>query len=390
MASQHFLKYVNNLDKFVSITEAVLLIPLGAIGLLLQLGWTIHVGMNIKRSYNSRRRIRDRDECDLYSQSQTKDCNNKITQGKLLLTLLVLEFVVCICYWLGYSFPQIAHVYPSLKKISIPYNLTCISEVNQEREWIYELQYPPTLLFLSLARSNTILTFGVALSLFKFLSNTFVTKIWKYSKIYRPIKYTVVLSTIIFILGLIPQINLLSRLITLIAFIVLLRQIWRHAVFFSKAMEWRKQDLYHNNELYLLQQHQKYSKYFYFTIRWLSIASLVIFLTELVQFVEIVFGLSLYYGQCIFPHLYGVRYTSVLTQEQIPILRIFMVLFGIIEKLLTISGTVLYAWPYMYVTLVLVIRNRIEKRQVVYRYSLVESLVVRQEKAWKTIVWNEM
>lgn len=381
MASQHFLKYVNNLDKFVSITEAVLLIPLGAIGLLLQLGWTIHVGMNIKRSYNSRRRIRDRDECDLYSQSQTKDCNNKITQGKLLLTLLVLEFVVCICYWLGYSFPQIAHVYPSLKKISIPYNLTCISEVNQEREWIYELQYPPTLLFLSLARSNTILTFGVALSLFKFLSNTFVTKIWKYSKIYRPIKYTVVLSTIIFILGLIPQINLLSRLITLIAFIVLLRQIWRHAVFFSKAMEWRKQDLYHNNELYLLQQHQKYSKYFYFTIRWLSIASLVIFLTELVQFVEIVFGLSLYYGQCIFPHLYGVRYTSVLTQEQIPILRIFMVLFGIIEKLLTISGTVLYAWPYMYVTLVLVIRNRIEKRQVVYRYSLVESLVVRQEKA---------
>eukprot|EP00800_Vazella_pourtalesii_P010015 TRINITY_DN25163_c0_g1_i1.p1 TRINITY_DN25163_c0_g1~~TRINITY_DN25163_c0_g1_i1.p1 ORF type:complete len:382 (-),score=40.45 TRINITY_DN25163_c0_g1_i1:113-1258(-) len=381
MASQHFLKYVNNLDKFVSITEAVLLIPLGAIGLLLQLGWTIHVGMNIKRSYNSRRRIRDRDECDLYSQSQTKDCNNKITQGKLLLTLLVLEFVVCICYWLGYSFPQIAHVYPSLKKISIPYNLTCISEVNQEREWIYELQYPPTLLFLSLARSNTILTFGVALSLFKFLSNTFVTKIWKYSKIYRPIKYTVVLSTIIFILGLIPQINLLSRLITLIAFIVLLRQIWRHAVFFSKAMEWRKQDLYHNNELYLLQQHQKYSKYFYFTIRWLSIAILVIFLTELVQFVEIVFGLSLYYGQCIFPHLYGVRYTSVLTQEQIPILRIFMVLFGIIEKLLTISGTVLYAWPYMYVTLVLVIRNRIEKRQVVYRYSLVESLVVRQEKA---------
>lgn len=381
MASQHFLKYVNNLDKFVSITEAVLLIPLGAIGLLLQLGWTIHVGMNIKRSYNSRRRIRDRDECDLYSQSQTKDCNNKITQGKLLLTLLVLEFVVCICYWLGYSFPQIAHVYPSLKKISIPYNLTCISEVNQEREWIYELQYPPTLLFLSLARSNTILTFGVALSLFKFLSNTFVTKIWKYSKIYRPIKYTVVLSTIIFILGLIPQINLLSRLITLIAFIVLLRQIWRHAVFFSKAMEWRKQDLYHNNELYLLQQHQKYSKYFYFTIRWLSIAILVIFLTELVQFVEIVFGLSLYYGQCIFPHLYGVKYTSVLTQEQIPILRIFMVLFGIIEKLLTISGTVLYAWPYMYVTLVLVIRNRIEKRQVVYRYSLVESLVVRQEKA---------
>ena len=374
MLNQQYLQYAHNLEEFVSITEMVLLIPVCTIGLLLQLGWSIHVAMNIKRNSNIKRRIRDRDECDVYSQSQTEDCNNKITQGKLMLTLLVIEFVLSICYWLGYSFPQVAHVFPSLKKISMPFNVTCISEVNDDREWIYELQYTPTSIFLSLARSNTILNFGVALSLFKFLSNTFVTKIWKYSKIYRPIKYTAVLSAIIFILGVIPQLNIMSRLITLIAFLVLLLRIWKHAKFFRIVMEWRRQDLSHNNEIYLLKQHEKYSKYFNFTMRWICIAILLFFLTELVQFIEIVSGLSLYYGQCIFPYLYHVKYTSPLTQEQIPILKIFMVIFGIIEKLLVTSGVVLYTCPYVYVTLILVVRNRIEKRKFVYRYSLREPL----------------
>ena len=369
----NYLQYVTNLDEFVSITEAVLLIPICTIGLLLQLGWSIHVFMNLKRSFNLKRR--NKDECDVDSQCQTKDCKNKITQGKFMITLLTLEFLLCICYWLGYSYPQIAIIFPPLKKISLPFNFTCIYEVNAQREWIYELQYPPASIFLSLARWNTILSLGVALSLFKFLSNTFVTKIWKYNKIYRPIKYTAVLSTIIFILGVIPQLNTLSRLINVIAFLVLLIRFWKHAKFFRMVMGWRRQDLYHNNEIYLLKQHEKHSEYLDFTIRCVSIALLIFLLTELVQFMEVIIGLSLYYGQCIFPYLFNVKYTSLLTQEQLPILKICMEIFGIIEKLLTTCGVVTYSCPYFYVTSALVFRYWKLKRQVVYRYSLRELLI---------------
>ena len=366
--------YVSELNSYISIAEAIALITMGFLGIVLQIGWGIYVVNKMKLAYKTRRRLNYSDYNYSNSRAESVDCDNKILQGKYLMTMLILELFSCVCYWLAYLYPALDRVIPGIRKTSLPYNFTCISTVVENKIWIAELQYMPTALFLSLAKSCLILTMGVATNFLKFIYNTYVAETWKI-KINRPIRFTAVLSLIIFLLGVVPQLILLSHAVFLIAFPFCFFKLMKNGRLLMKAMKWREDDLFHENEILLLKLHRKRNKYFSLTMKCIAIALLLYFLPEVLQFVEMLLSILLYYGKCFFPVLYHFNYPGLLTDEQLPILKIIIISFGSVEKLLVTIGSGVYTLPYIIITSILIAKNLILRKKTVYHYSLKDHLI---------------
>ena len=366
--------YFSKVNLGVSIIEGITLTTFAFFAVVLQIGWAIHVMNMIKIAYNTRRRMKCSDSIGSCSHVELVNCENKITQGKYLIAMLSLEFLSFASFWIAFGYPALHFVIPGISKTSLIYNNTCISKVEGDKIWISEFRYIPTAVFMSLGRSNIILTIGVAMNFFRFIHNTYVGEAWR-KKTFRPIKYSVVVSFVIFILGCVPQLIILALAVFLIVYFIYLLQLVRYGKLLNKAMRWRQDDLYHENEVQLLKLHNKQNKHFSLTMKCIGIALLLIFLTQTIVFLEMVLSLLLYYGKCIFPNLYGFHYPGLLTDEQLPIFKIFLLTSSIVQKLMITLCSWIYSLPYIIITSMLILKNLNLRKQTVYRYSLKEHLL---------------
>ena len=58
------------------------------------------------------------------------DCNTKITQGKFLLALIILEYLCIFPSCIGDLYPQFHHISPIFDRPSLPFNSTCIITIS--------------------------------------------------------------------------------------------------------------------------------------------------------------------------------------------------------------------------------------------------------------------
>ena len=360
------------LNVYFSIGTTVVQVSLSLIFTILQVGWGIFVVANLRKAFAKRRRIKNENDI----QDKT-DCNTKITQGKFLLALIILEYLSFFSYWIGFLYPQLHHLSPIFDRLSLPFNSTCIITIESQRIWIQELQYPVTAVFLSIGRSSTIFVVGVAASFFEFICNGFVTEQWRYKKIYRPIKYSLIVSVLIFLTGIVPQLIIFSRILEMMVFPMIFTILLKHAKFFSMAVRWRGQDLYHNSEEYLLRLHNRQNKYFRITFICIVIPFFICFISDTLVTIEMIFSLILYYGKCFFPLLYDIQYTALITESHLPVLKMVIVVFSLIERSLVLIANIILTLPYMIVTILMYLSYRKIRKQTSYRYSVVREPLLK-------------
>ena len=360
------------LNVYFSIGTTVVLVSLSLIFTILETGWSIFVVANLRKAFAKRRRIKN--ENDIQDKI---DCDNKITQGKFLLALIILEYLSIFSYWIGNLYPQFHHISPIFDRLSLPFNSTCIITIETQRIWIQELQYPVTAVFLSIGRSSTIFVMGVAASFFEFICNSFVTEQWRYKKIYRPIKYSLIVSVLIFLTGIVPQLIIFSRILEIMVFPILSIILLKHAKFFSMAVRWRGQDLYHNREKYLLRLHNRQNKYFRMTVRCTIIPIFIYFISETLVTIEMIFSLILYYGKCFFPILYDIQYTALITENHLLLLKKAIAVFSLMERSLALIASIIFVLPYMIVTILMYVSYRQIRKQTSYRYSVVREPLLK-------------
>ena len=327
---------------------------------------------NLRKAFAKRRRIKN--ENDIQDKI---DCDTKITQGKFLLALIILEYLSIVSYWIGLLYPLLHHISPISDRLSLPFNSTCIITIEIQRIWIHELQYPVTAVFLGIGRSSTIFVMGVAVSFFEFICNSFVTEQWKYKKIYRPIKYSLIVSVFIFLTGIVPQLIIFSRILHIIVLPIIFTILLRHAKFFSMAVRWRGQDLYHNREKYLLRLHNRQNKYFRITFRCIAIPLFICFISETLIMIEMIFSLILYYGKCFFPILYDIQYTALITENHLPVLKMVIEVFSVIEISLVLIANIIFTLPYMIVTILMYLSYRKIRKHTSYRYSVIREPLLK-------------
>ena len=344
------LDHIQRINVFLSIGTTVIITCLGLVLTILEAGWSVFIVTNLRKAFAKRRRIKNDNDI----QDKT-DCNTKITQGKFLLALIILEYLTIFSYWIGNLYPQLHHLSPVFDRLSLPFNSTCIITIESQRIWIQELQYPVTAVFLSLGRSSTIFVMGVAASFGEFICNSFVTEQWRYKKIYRPIKYSLIVSVLIFLTGIVPQLIIFSRILEMIVFPIISIILIKHAKFFSMAVRWKGQDLYHNRERILLRLHNRQNKYFRITFRCIAIPVFIYFIYDTLVTIEMIFSIMLYYGKCFFPLLYDIQYTALITENSLPVLKMVIAVFSLIEISLLLIANIIFVLPYMIVTILMYI-----------------------------------
>ena len=152
-----------------------------------------------------------------------------------------------------------------------------------------------------------LIAIGIGDSLFKIITNTYVTPIWQYKRVYLSVKISVFFSVLLVIFGTIPQTSIINNFVSLFAFFVSLRLVSKHLSFLSdKALEWREQVMLNNVRKHDLLVQRARKKRFIFFSSLLFYGLVLIFIVELLIALECVAELFLYYGKCIFPVLYGI------------------------------------------------------------------------------------
>ena len=366
------LDHFQRINVDFTIATTVILACLVLLLTILEAGWSVFIVTNLRKAFTKRRRIKNENDI----QDKT-DCDNKITQGKFLLALIILEYLSIFSYWIGNLYPLLHHISPIFDRLSLPFNSTCIITIESQRIWIHELQYPVTAVFLSIGRSSTIFVMGVAASFFEYICNSFVTEQWRYKKIYRPIKYSLIVSVLIFLTGIVPQLIIFSRILEIMVFPIIFNILLKHAKFFYMAVRWRGQDLYHNREKYLLRIHNRQNKYFRMTVRCTIIPIFIYFISDTLVTIEMIFSLILYYGKCFFPILYDIQYTALITENHLPVLKMVIVVFSLIETSLVLIGNFIFILPYMIVTILMYLSYRKIRKQTSYRYSVMREPLLK-------------
>ena len=366
--------FIQRLNLYFSTGTIVILVCLILVFTILEVGWAIFVVTNLRKAFAKHRR--NKNEQDIQDKL---DCNTKIIQGKYLLALIVLEYLTILGYWIGNIYPQLHYISPIFDKLSLPFNSTCIITIETQRIWVQELQFPVTTVSLSMSRSSMILVIGVSASFFEFISNSFVTKQWRYNNIYRPIKYSLIISLLIFITGIVPQLIIFSRIFEIMVFPILFVILVKHANFLYMAVRWRRHDLYHNREKYLLRLHNKQNRYFRITVKCTLVMIFSYFTSSTLITIEMIFSLILYYGKCFFPLLYNIQYRALISEDQLPTLKMIIVVFSLMERFVILFTNIMFTLPYLIVTILLYLNYQKIRRQTSYRYSVMREPLLRHK-----------
>ena len=359
---QDLIFLLSKFNRYVSIIEATVLIFTTSLLYFFQIGWGIVVMRNIKLYSRSQRRLVG----ETYSKFHFELCHRKITQGKLLLTILSLEFISGNTFCLGYLYPHLFRIIPFLNAATLHFNTTCIAQIEEHRHWVRELEYPVVALLQNIGRVSFILGMGVAISFFQFITNTYVNDLWRIKHVYRCIWYTSILVLVLFALGVLPYTMLVGRILIVITFGVYYIRLVKQTIILRKAMKWGEQDLYHNCEIELLKRHKKQYRYFSVTSKCVGVAILLYGLADAGQVMEIIITVFLYYGKCIFPFLFHFQYHTLLTAQQLPYLNLALIISADVEKILNTIATCVLSFQYIALTIVLIIT----RKRTVYHYPI--------------------
>ena len=149
----------------------------------------------------------------------------------------------------------------------MPFNSTCIQEALEYKIWVDQLRYPIVGFLLNFGRAMYLIALGIADSLLKIITNTYVTQSWQYKRVYLSVKISVFFSVLSVIFGTIPQTSIINNFVSLLAFFVLLRLVSKHLSFLSnKALEWREQYMLNNVRKHdLLVQRARKKRFIFFS-----------------------------------------------------------------------------------------------------------------------------
>ena len=139
----------------------------------------------------------------------------------------------------------------------------------------------------------------------------------------------------------------------------------------------KRQDLYHNREKYLLKLHNRQTKYFRITVSFIAIPLFIYFILETLMTIEMIFSQMLYYGKCFFPILYDIQYTALITENHLPVLKMVIGVFSLIETSLVIIANIILTLPFMMVTILMYLSYRKIRKQTSYRYSVIREPLMR-------------
>ena len=137
--------HIQHINIYFTRATSVIIACLVLLLTILEGGRSVFVVTNLRKAFAKRRRIKIEND----TQDKTV-CNAKITQGKFLLALIILEYISIFSTYISNFYPQLHHISPVLDILSLPFNSTCIITIDTQRIWIQEIQYPVTTVFLSI------------------------------------------------------------------------------------------------------------------------------------------------------------------------------------------------------------------------------------------------
>ena len=327
--------------------------------------WVTYLIRDCRKSNRSASRIESLEEI-LSPESVVIVKNYRFNAKKdmLLIMLIFAESLSILSVSLAFSYHLIDYFNHDLHWTGLPFNSTCIQEALEYKIWVDELRYPIVGFLVNFGRAMCLIAIGIGDSLFKMITNTYVTQSWQYKRVYLSVHFAVFFSVLLVIFGTIPQTSIINNFVSLFAFFVLVRLVSKHLSFLSnKALEWREQDMLNNVREHDLLVQRAMKKRFIFFSSLLFYCLALIFIIELLIALECVSELFLYYGKCIFPVLYGIPYTPLITHEQMPQFHLALVIISIIEKILCLFAMSVFLIPCFVFTVVNGVREIMEQRR---------------------------
>ena len=285
-------------------------------------------------------------------------------KDKLLIKLILAEASSIVFFSLAFSYHLIDYFNHDLHWTGLPFNSTCIQEALEYKIWIDQLRYPIVGFLLNFGRAMYLIAIGIADSLLKIITNTYVTQSWQYKRVNLAVKISVFFSVLLVIFGTIPQTSIITNFVSLFPLFVLVRLVSKHLSFLSnKALEWREQDMLNNVRKHdlLVQRARKKRFIFFSSLVFYSLA--LTFIIELLVALECVSELFLYYGNCIFPVLYGFTYTPPITHEQMPQFHLALVIISTIENIIFLFAMGVFLIPCFVFTAVNGVREIMQQRR---------------------------
>ena len=355
----------DTIDSRISLIMSTILVVLLVLYSFSLVYWITYLIRDCRKSNRSASRIESLEEI-LSPESVVivKNSRFKAKKDKLLIMLTFAESLSILSFSLAFSYHLIDYSNHDLHWTGLPFNSTCIQEALEYKIWVDQLRYPIVGFLLNFGRGMYLIAIGIADSLLKIITNTYVTQIWQYKRVYLSVKISVFFSVLLVIFGTIPQTSIINNFVSLFAFFVLLRLVSKHLSFLSnKALEWREQDMLNNVRKHDLLVQRARKKRFIFFSSLLFYCLALIFIIELLVALECVAELFLYYGKCIFPVLYGIAYTPPIKHEQMPQFHLALVVISIIEKIFCLFAVSVFVIPCLIFTVVNGVREIMEQRR---------------------------
>ena len=365
----NLIDIINKANQVVTIIQAVILFPLGLLIPIFHICWCAYLINDIFRSIKSAERQSHPDDSAFREKYEIQ-----AKKGKLLLVILLLELVAALSYELGFSYPYLSHLVPNLDASGLRINSTCLNQETGYQIETSELQYPEVGFFLSSGRAGIIIAMAVGSSMLRFITNIYDENELKYSDGKYTLLIFIILSILIVILGSIPQVQMLSHLIVIIAYGILLKLLAGQLASLLTALKRREQDLEHNyvTKKKIIMERNERKKFTFFS-RYLFIGLIVLYISEVVNSFECVIQLFLSNGNCFFPTLYGIHFQPLLSNSQLARFNLFLALLSMIQKLTVIIGINLTYFPYIVYTILIVIaalRNRAYQNSRSLRFKI--------------------
>ena len=274
-------------------------------------------------------------------------------KGKLLLALLVFESLSITFYELAALLGYVFRNFPDLRFLGINWNISCSSEIAVETHWLGDLQFPEVSFFVCLGRANLLIGLAVATSFIKFVTNSYVTESWKYKNILKGVWFVIPLCILIIVFGTIPQTMLIVWAVNIVVFITYFYLANRSIAFLNRALGWREQDLKCYDEYEQLRMHRKVTSRFRISIRLVMIGLALLILHDIMEQIEMVLSLFLFYGQCVFPAVYGIAYTAPIKLDDLAIFKLVLCFSNLIQGILLIAAACFLMLPQVILTLLI-------------------------------------
>ena len=347
----HIIHVIENIsNKLLFVNLAVFFVICG----FLYLGWCVYLFREYWKSVRFARRIESQED-SLCAESRVLAMNYRVNakRNKFLILLLLTELIATISYTLAFCYQFFMSAYPSWKTSGLDFNSNCTQDAFKNKIWVDELRYPIVGFLVNFGRAMYLVALGIIDSLLKFITNTYVTQSWRFTRMYVSLICAGIISVFLVIIGTIPYTNIISNFLNIFALLVFLSLLSRRMSFLSnKALKWREQDMLFNASGSLIREQKNKKRRFQMLSRTFFYGLVILFCTEVIISLESVIELYLYFGKCVFPVLYNFNYTPPITEAQIPQFHLALMVISVIEQILVISAMYILFLPYIVCTIV--------------------------------------